>query len=151
MRQVYVVFIDFKKAFDTMDLLLSELGTLGTLVIRCYPTSHTDFNSWLCTAHSGIPQGSHVSHLIFILFINALLYIFPVSKLFYLPMLHENHYKISFPRTAFLFCSLISILSVNMYHLLDILSNSTNVNCQRQLLDVVYLFSIRLYSIDAAS
>jgi len=83
--QVDVVFTDFKKAFDTVGhgLLINELDTLGIrdplLSWLCsYLSNRKQFpkvnncKSSLVNIPSGVPQGGHLSPLLFILFINSI-------------------------------------------------------------------------------
>lgn len=83
--QVDVVFTDFKKAFDTVDhgLLINELGQLGIgdpllSWLRSYLSNRQQFvkvnnsESSLVTIPSGVPQGGHLSPLLFILFVNSI-------------------------------------------------------------------------------
>lgn len=83
--QVDVIFTDFKKAFDTIDqnALLRTLDNLGfgnplLSWLSSYLNSRRQFVtingvlSDLCIIPSGVPQGGHLSPLLFILYINSL-------------------------------------------------------------------------------
>lgn len=82
--QVDAIFTDIKKAFDTVDhgILLNVLESLGIgnpllSWLRSYLTSRRQFVSIngtfsdLSSISSGVPQGSHLSPLLFILFVNT--------------------------------------------------------------------------------
>ena len=83
--QVDTIFLDFKKAFDTVDHctlinILDNLGIGNPLLswLESYLTSRRQFvslngvHSDLCTIPSGVPQGGHLSPLLFIIFVNSL-------------------------------------------------------------------------------
>jgi retron-type reverse transcriptase len=77
--------MDFKKAFDTVDhgtliKILDNLGIGDPLLswLASYLNSRRQFVSIngvlsdLCIIPSGVPQGGHLSPLLFILFVNSL-------------------------------------------------------------------------------
>uniref|UniRef100_A0A2S2R394 Putative RNA-directed DNA polymerase n=1 Tax=Sipha flava TaxID=143950 RepID=A0A2S2R394_9HEMI len=83
--QVDAVFTDFNKAFDTVihSRLISELDSLGIgnpllLWLQSYLSQRMQFVkvhgvvSNLFITPSGVPQGGHLSSLLFILFINSI-------------------------------------------------------------------------------
>jgi hypothetical protein len=83
--QVDSVFIDFEKAFDTVDhcRLIAELARLGIgdpllSWLQSYLTSRKQYvkvhgaSSNLSTISSGVPQGGHLSPLLFIIFTNSI-------------------------------------------------------------------------------
>jgi hypothetical protein len=82
--QVDVIFTDFNKAFDTVDhdcliMVLKSLGIENPLLswLHSYITDRKQFIkiknavSKLAVIPSGVPQGGHLSPLLFILFVNS--------------------------------------------------------------------------------
>lgn len=80
--QMDVVFTDFRKAFYAVNysILLTELELLGLVnpllsLIKCYLSDVRQFVKVLelvsvfTVIPSGVPQGGHLSHLLFILFV----------------------------------------------------------------------------------
>lgn len=105
--QCDVIYTDFAKAFDTVShsLLLRKLCAFGfsNNIIRFFETFLTDrklkvkidnsFSSVSINAYSGIPQGTHIGPLLFLIFINDLTLAFKHSKC----LLFADDLKLYFP------------------------------------------------------
>uniref|UniRef100_A0A1Y1KS26 Reverse transcriptase domain-containing protein n=1 Tax=Photinus pyralis TaxID=7054 RepID=A0A1Y1KS26_PHOPY len=81
--QVDVIYTDFQKAFDTIDhsIIINKLDSIGFsqsllqlftsyLSHRSQYVTYNDFTSDLYVASSGVPQGSNLGPLLFLIFIN---------------------------------------------------------------------------------
>lgn len=112
--QVDTVFIDFEKAFDTVDhcRLITELARLGIgnpllSWLQSYLNSRTQYVkvhgafSNLSTISSGVPQGGHLSPHLFILFINTIHNYLSTSKVLLFAVDIKIYLKISSPLDCF--------------------------------------------------
>ena len=94
-----VIFLDLKKAFDTMDhaILLEKLKLYGVdcLSLKCFPSYLSDrkqqtfidgAQSAFCNVICGIPQGSILGPLLFTIYINDL----PSCNLFSKPRMYAD-------------------------------------------------------------
>lgn len=91
--QVDCIYTDFAKAFDLVDhkILVAKLRTYGIqdpflswvssfLEGRTQIVKIRNFLSEPIAVHSGVPQGSHISPLLFLVFINDITTVFKYSK-----------------------------------------------------------------------
>ncbi|XP_060873849.1 uncharacterized protein LOC132947567 [Metopolophium dirhodum] len=115
--QVDVIFTDFNKAFDTVDhncliMVLKSLGIGNPLLswLHSYITGRKQFIKFknaiseLAVIPSGVPQGGHLSPLLFILFVNSITKWITKAKL----LLFADDIKI-----------FLKIDNLNQYHILQ--------------------------------
>lgn len=104
--QVDVIYTDFSKAFDKLShiILLEKLRAVGFhhdfvcfmesyLINRCMYVSCNNFNSFTFEATSGVPQGSNLGPLIFLIFINDIVSVISYSRI----LLFADDVKIFLP------------------------------------------------------
>ena len=102
--QVDVIYTDFAKAFDRIDheIILTKLNNFGfheslIALIRSYLTnrvqyvSYNGFDSKQFIATSGVPQGSNLGPLLFLLFINDLVQVIDCEKVLFADDLKIYH------------------------------------------------------------
>ena len=120
--QVDVVYTDFSKAFDRVNhrlliLKLKEFGFDGPLLLwmesylarRCQFVRFLDHCSCMFEAKSGVPQGSHLGPLFFILFINSMVGLVPDVRILIYADDVKLFYRIGSPSDCFVLQNALNV------------------------------------------